>query len=204
MCHQSPLRSIHADGQRIFLCARCTGVYTALGVSYWFTFFVMYRRHRIPHMLRYMYTPISMFAAGVILAWIEGKGFINLSNELRPAAGALIGLPIGAALATAFISVNAKPLPETLSPFLYDAFFIGLWVLVSLGVWYEAKEGRETALLVLSVMPALGIVTGYIAGNMTAASIVTGTSIKSQPLRVIAVATFLLCGEWILLYLLNG
>lgn len=68
LCHQIPARSFHLVGHTMALCARCTGVYGGLALTWW-----MLRRVEEPWEWRRSLTPGATLLAVALMAVMAGE-----------------------------------------------------------------------------------------------------------------------------------
>lgn len=93
LCHQLAARSFHVLGHPMALCARCTGVYGGLVLSWW-----MLRRVEEPWEGRRALSPGAVLLAGALMALMVGEW--TLSRQAPEFSGNstrfLSGLAFGA------------------------------------------------------------------------------------------------------------
>ena len=68
LCHQIPARSFHVLGHAMALCARCTGVYAGLAVTWW-----ILRRVEEPWEWRRSFAPGAALVAVALLALMAAE-----------------------------------------------------------------------------------------------------------------------------------
>jgi uncharacterized membrane protein len=111
VCHQRVERTYHFGGVPLPVCARCTGIYAgaalaalAVGVSRW--------RRRMAGFSRFGRERWLLFAAAlptVVTVILEAGAGLPVSNDVRAAAGSLLGLGVGWPLMEPGPSAEAAP-----------------------------------------------------------------------------------------------
>lgn len=105
-CHRDPARTLHPLGVAMAVCARCSGIYFGLGLG------ALVRRPQLtPRTLRLW---IALAAAVMIVdVLLEAYALHGPWSVLRLTTGALLGYPVGVALASAATLTGRRRSPAT-------------------------------------------------------------------------------------------
>jgi uncharacterized membrane protein len=100
-CHRDPARTLHLLGVPMAVCARCSGIYFGLGAG------ALLRRPQLtPRTLRlWIALAATVMIADVLL---EAYALHGPWSLLRLTTGALLGYPVGVALASATLTARRR------------------------------------------------------------------------------------------------
>ena len=100
-CHRDPARTLHVLGVPLAVCARCSGIYFGLGAGA-----VLRRPHLTPRALRLWVALAAAVLIGDVA--LETYALHGPWWLLRLITGALLGYPVGVALAVAILTARKR------------------------------------------------------------------------------------------------
>ncbi len=85
VCHQDPLKSIYISGQKLEVCARCTGIYAGSFIS---SIVVLFFPKIKPQSVKFLFISMVPMAADVFL---YSTGVYNYSKWIAFSTGLILG-----------------------------------------------------------------------------------------------------------------